>query len=99
MEDSGIKVDEHASSKVVNLAENGHTVMIVAFKNEIIGLISVMDIPRKTAAATLMRLKEIGIKHMIMLTGDHQNVGMLLLNKLDSQMLEVTYYLKTKFLL
>jgi Cd2+/Zn2+-exporting ATPase len=49
--------------------------MIVAFKNEVIGLISVMDTPRKTAASTLKQLKEIGIKHMIMLTGDHQNVG------------------------
>ncbi len=75
MEDSGIKVDMFVTSKMMNLSENGHTVMIVAFKNEIIGLIGVMDIPRKTAAATLMRLKEIGIKHMIMLTGDHQNVG------------------------
>ena len=75
MVDSGIKVDVHSSSTVVNLAENGHTVMIVAFKKEVIGLISVMDTPRKTAAATLTRLKEIGIKHMIMLTGDHQNVG------------------------
>jgi len=34
-----------------------------------------MDVPRKSAAATLERLKEIGIKQMIMLTGDHQNVG------------------------
>jgi len=75
MEDSGINVEPSIISKMVNLLENGHTVMIVAYKDKIIGLISVMDLPRKTAAATLKRLKEIGIKHMVMLTGDHQNVG------------------------
>ena len=75
MEDSGIKVDELVNSKMKDLLENGHTVMIVGFKKEIIGLISVMDLPRKTAASTLLRLKAIGIKHMVMLTGDHQNVG------------------------
>ncbi|MEH6537209.1 MAG: heavy metal translocating P-type ATPase [Psychroserpens sp.] len=75
MEDSGIKVNAIIISKMEYLLENGHTVMIIAFKNEIIGLISVMDTPRKNAATTLKRLKEIGIKHMIMLTGDHQNVG------------------------
>lgn len=75
MEDSGINVDASIISKMVNLLENGHTVMIIAYEDEIIGLISVMDLPRKTAAATLKRLKEIGIKYMIMLSGDHQNVA------------------------
>jgi Cd2+/Zn2+-exporting ATPase len=75
MEDLGINVDASIISKMVNLLENGHTVMIIAYDNEIIGLISVMDLPRKGAVATLKRLKEIGIKYMVMLTGDHQNVG------------------------
>jgi len=75
MEDTGINVDTFIISKMNNLLSIGQTVMIVAFKNEIIGLISVMDLPRKTATNTLKQLKKIGIKHMVMLTGDHQNVG------------------------
>ena len=75
METQGIHVNENVISKMSNLLENGHTVMLVAFSNEIAGLISVMDTPRKTAKNTLKRLKKMGIKHMIMLTGDHQNVG------------------------
>src|SRR5690554_231525 len=75
MLDEGISVEESVTSKMKNLLEDGHTVMLVAFKNEVVGLISVMDIPRKTAISTLKRLKEIGIKRMVMLTGDHQNVG------------------------
>ena len=75
MEDVDIKVDELTIDKMKNLLSSGQTVMIVAFKNEVIGLISVMDLPRKEASNTLKKLKEIGIKHMVMLTGDHQNVG------------------------
>ncbi|TJY35763.1 heavy metal translocating P-type ATPase [Pontimicrobium aquaticum] len=75
MENSGIKVPELVISKMRELLKNGHTVMLVAYKNKVVGIISVMDIPRKTAVNTLKRLKAIGIKRMIMLTGDHQNVG------------------------
>lgn len=75
MEDLGLTVHKAIQYKMDELLYNGHTVMLVAFKNNIVGLISVMDLPRKTAASTLKRLQEIGIKHMIMLTGDHQNVG------------------------
>ncbi len=75
MEDEGIQVDEFILCKMDDLLKNGHTVMLVAYKNTIAGLISVMDVPRKTAKNTLQKLKEIGVKRMIMLTGDHQNVG------------------------
>ena len=75
MEDSGIVVDQVVKTKMQSLLEDGHTVMLVAYKQVVIGLISVMDTPREAAEATLKRLKTIGIKNMIMLTGDHQNVG------------------------
>ncbi|WP_055442139.1 heavy metal translocating P-type ATPase [Lacinutrix himadriensis] len=75
MQDEGITVTNIVTTKMDSLLQNGHTVMLVAFKKEIIGILSVMDVPRKTAAGTLKKLRAIGIKRMIMLTGDHQNVG------------------------
>ncbi|WP_417443903.1 heavy metal translocating P-type ATPase [Joostella sp.] len=75
MSDQGIILSEEVKTKMYDLLANGHTVMIVALDNELIGLISVMDISRETAKGTLEKLQEIGIKNMIMLTGDHQNVG------------------------
>ncbi|MBC8757057.1 heavy metal translocating P-type ATPase [Kordia sp. YSTF-M3] len=75
MEDQGIKVDEFIRCKMDDLLKNGHTVMLIAYKNTIAGLISVMDVPRKAAKSTLQQLKKIGVKYMVMLTGDHQNVG------------------------
>jgi Cd2+/Zn2+-exporting ATPase len=80
--DSGIKVDASVITKMETFLHNGQTVMLVAYKNEIIGLISVMDLPRKTAANTIKQLKNIGIKHMVMLTGDHQNVGHAIAEKI-----------------
>ncbi len=75
MEGEGIGVDTSVISQMETLLKNGHTVMLVAYENKVIGLISVMDVPRETAVKTLKQLKTIGIKRMIMLTGDHQNVG------------------------
>lgn len=71
----GLTVDAKIKSKMDVLLQEGHTVMLVAYKEEVIGLIGVMDVPRKAAATTLKNLKSIGIKRMVMLTGDHQNVG------------------------
>jgi Zn2+/Cd2+-exporting ATPase len=82
MEDKGIMVVEAITNKMKDLLDVGQTVMIVAYRSEIIGLISVMDLPRETAAKTLQQLKDIGIKHMVMLTGDHQNVGDAIANQI-----------------
>lgn len=75
MTDENIAINEAISAQMNTLLQNGHTAMLVAFKNELIGLLSVMDTPREEAITTLKRLKEIGIEKMIILTGDHQNVG------------------------
>ncbi|WP_086476730.1 MULTISPECIES: heavy metal translocating P-type ATPase [Arenibacter] len=75
MEDAQITVDAKTHGQMDELLQNGNTVMLVGYQNTLIGLISVMDVPRKTAASTLERLKRIGIKQMIMLTGDHQRVA------------------------
>ncbi|WP_046744315.1 heavy metal translocating P-type ATPase [Kordia zhangzhouensis] len=75
MLDNGIAVTSHVETTMKELLENGHTVMLVAYQAQLIGLLSVMDVPRATAKDTLQKLKDIGIKKMIMLTGDHQNVG------------------------
>ena len=73
--DQDIPISKTIENQINKNLEAGETVMLVGYKNQIIGLISVMDVPRKSASQTLQRLKEIGIKRMIMLTGDHKRVG------------------------
>tara|TARA_R110000868_G_scaffold257575_2_gene514760 strand:- start:10546 stop:12534 length:1989 start_codon:yes stop_codon:yes gene_type:complete len=75
MEEEGIQITAETQNQISQLQEDGQTVMLVGYDQALIGLLSVMDVPRKSAAATLARLKKIGIKKMIMLTGDHQSVG------------------------
>ncbi len=75
MADENITISDAVSSQMNELLNNGHTAMLVSSNAKLIGLLSVMDTPRETAKSTLKRLKEMGIEKMIMLTGDHQNVG------------------------
>lgn len=75
MVDAQMTLSARLQEQMQELLQDGHTVMLVAHGDTLVGLISVMDVPRQTAADTLKRLKAIGIEHMVMLTGDHQNVG------------------------
>ncbi|WP_026808926.1 heavy metal translocating P-type ATPase [Arenibacter latericius] len=75
MKDAKITVGSEIHQQMDELLQYGNTVMLVGYNETLIGLISVMDVPRKLASQTLARLKKIGIKQMIMLTGDHQRVG------------------------
>ena len=68
--------------KIISLESEGNTTMLVRKNDEYIGIISLMDTPRKEARATLEKLKKIGIKRMIMLTGDNQKVADAVANEI-----------------
>ena len=72
---TGKKIPEALTSQMANLENDGHTAMIVHQNDNYLGIISVMDIARKEAKKTLAALKSIGIRRMIMLTGDNQQVA------------------------
>ena len=69
------KPSEEIAAKVRRLESGGNTTMLIRKNKEYIGIIALMDTPRETAKETLKKLKEIGIKRMIMLTGDNQKVA------------------------
>lgn len=52
----------------------GNATILIEQDGEIIGMIALMDVPRKEKKKTLSELKGLGIKRMIMLTGDNQQV-------------------------
>lgn len=63
-------------SNVVNLLESrGRTVMIVKSGDRFLGVLGLMDKPRKSARVVIDHLKKIGIHKMIMLSGDNQIVA------------------------
>ncbi|WP_407430679.1 heavy metal translocating P-type ATPase [Arcticibacter sp.] len=53
----------------------GKTTILVKRNDQVIGIITVMDTPRPEAAETISRLKKLGIKRMVMLSGDNQQVA------------------------
>ncbi len=69
------KPENETEEKVKSLESAGNTTMLIRQNDKYIGIIALMDTPRKEAKKTLERLKEIGIKRMIMLTGDNQKVA------------------------
>ena len=73
-------MDDHQPSqeieeRVKSLESGGNTTMLIRKNDEYIGIIALMDTPRQEAKNTLDQLKKIGIKRMIMLTGDNQKVA------------------------
>ncbi len=57
------------------LEDAGRTTMIIRRDHEYLGVLGVMDTPRDSARETISRLREMGIRRMIMLSGDNQKVA------------------------
>ncbi|MBK5270891.1 MAG: heavy metal translocating P-type ATPase [Bacteroidia bacterium] len=78
--DELFKSDNHSLpgevlQQVKQLQKEGNTTMIVKKGNIFLGIIGVMDEPRKEASIVIKELKNMGIKKMVMLTGDNQQVA------------------------
>ncbi|MHC4067605.1 MAG: heavy metal translocating P-type ATPase, partial [Planctomycetota bacterium] len=54
---------------------NGQTTMLVQENDTLLGYLAVGDPPRHTSQATVAALKEVGIDHTVMLTGDNPTVA------------------------
>ena len=72
---TGTEIPAAIDQEMSKLEDTGNTAMIVHQDDRYLGIIAVMDVARPEAKATLAALKEIGIKKMVMLTGDHQKVA------------------------
>lgn len=61
--------------EVENLESAGRTTMIVRYGDTYLGVIGLMDTPRQAATAVIKRLRSLGIKRMLMISGDNQQVA------------------------
>lgn len=60
---------------LARLEANGNTSMIVRRGERYLGILGLMDLARPAAKEVLQKLKKIGIKRIVMLTGDNQQVA------------------------
>src|SRR5699024_2391983 len=70
-----ISIPNDIKQQVQELQMQGRTVMLLGTQQEVKGLIAVADQVRKSSLSIIEKLKNIGIKKTIMLTGDNQAAG------------------------
>lgn len=72
MEREGITLSEKAKADVVRFEENGNSLVLTAVDGELKVLMGVRDQLRPGVKEDLQRLKRLGVKNLIMLSGDNQ---------------------------
>lgn len=70
----GVAVEGYIK-QIENLQNEGKTVILVGTPKQILGLIAVSDQPKENARKAISKLKELGIKKIVMLTGDNKVTG------------------------
>ncbi|TWS20610.1 heavy metal translocating P-type ATPase [Tsukamurella asaccharolytica] len=73
--DAGVALDGAVAADVERLQAAGRTLMIVRRGDRFLGVIGVMDTPRREAGQVLDRLRESGMTDIVMISGDHQQVA------------------------
>jgi Cd2+/Zn2+-exporting ATPase len=68
-------LSEAMQKAIATLREQGRTSMVVRRGDRDLGAIGLLDTPRPAAKAMLAQLRAIGMKRLIMISGDHQRVA------------------------
>ena len=63
------------ATAIEKLRQGGQTSMVVRRANKDMGAIGLLDTPREAARDALAKLRALGIKRMIMISGDHQRAA------------------------
>ncbi len=74
-ETAGMSLDDSVSRRVDELEKTGRSTMIVSKGNKIIGILGLADTPRPNIKAVMDNLRGLGIEHLVMLTGDNDDVA------------------------
>ena len=69
--------------QAIALEDAGHSVVAIGNQEHVCGLISVADSIRDDAPATLDALKEMGIEHLALLTGDNEGTARAVASELS----------------
>ena len=70
MHELDVPVSRQVETRMERLKQTGRTAVMVALDGSLIGILGIADAVRQDAAATVARLRQDGIKRILMLTGD-----------------------------
>ena len=71
----GISIEPNAEAYAWEQQEKGNTVVLIASGKLVLGIISIADKIREEAPEALRELRNIGVNHTVMLTGDNKTVA------------------------
>lgn len=70
MQEQGIKVDEEVVAQLDRSKRRGNTSVLVSLDGRLLGILGIADPLRESSQAMVRRLKQVGLKKIVMLTGD-----------------------------
>ena len=82
MKDHSIVLSEELQAYMDKHHGEGHTTIVVAHDGEVCGTICVSDTVRARADEAIRELRQLGVKKVVMLTGDNRRVAMQIADKL-----------------
>jgi len=71
-DDECVPITPAQRRRIQTLFRQGKTLLYIGFGGQLIGVIALKDQLREGAAATVARLRKLGAKRIVMLTGDHR---------------------------
>lgn len=71
LDEAGVPAEHPVRERVRRLAAEGHTTVVVLADGQVLGALALADTPRAGAREAVERLRAIGVRHVVMLTGDH----------------------------
>ncbi|PUE66081.1 heavy metal translocating P-type ATPase [Arcobacter caeni] len=80
-DDEKIDFTEH-KDKIENSLRDGRTLLYIGYDGKLLGTITLADELRHNAKAAILRLKKLGVKNIIMLTGDTKQKAQMIADEL-----------------
>jgi Cd2+/Zn2+-exporting ATPase len=82
IEQQGLSIPAEVIAAADRLSHDGQTVMYVADETRVLGLVAAADTPRSNAQEAIDRLRQMGVRRMLMLTGDNEAVAAAIAERL-----------------
>lgn len=73
--DSGVKISPTLEEKLKTFEESGKTVILLSNEKIVLGAIALADTARPNAKESISKLKSLGVRQTMLLTGDNKRLG------------------------